>query len=199
MRRSALGFLRTYLLLIQHPSDFRIVQDQSLQLLPTGITWKEFCEISSGFEHIKDAEVTGRYHYGEFRLTRLNLYAKFLLHKWHFQRVESQYAPYFAQFYGPIIFVFANFSVLLSAMQVEIAVEQIGTVHTWPLFQRASSGFSIAIITASLCLILGLTFLLLYKLVKEGSYALKDKSRQKGRWTRGKTARASKRSGSSHF
>ena len=195
LRRSALGFLRTYLLLVQHPSDFRIAQHESLQLLPTRITWKQFCDFSSQLEHIKDSEVAGRYHYGEIRLTRLNFYAKFLLHKWHFHRIESQYALYFAQFYGPILFIFAVLSVLLSAMQVEIAVEQVGTVHTGPSFERASRGCSVATLMASLCLILGLMILLSYKIMKEWSYALRDHSKQKRRWNRGRTDIASRGSG----
>lgn len=175
LRRAALGYLRTYFFLIQHPSDFRIAQQEDLGLVPKVIEWNAFCDFSTSFNKIHDSEVTERYHYGEIRLTRLNFYAKILLHRWHFHRVEPQYAQYFARFYGPILFAFGAFSVLLSAMQVEIAVEQLGPGQIWPSFKAASRGFSVMTLVALLCLILTLICLLLLKVTKEWMYALRDR------------------------
>jgi hypothetical protein len=68
------------------------------------MTWEQFCNLTAGLDSIADDQVSGRYAYGEIRLTRLNLYAPLLLGKSHFQRVEYQYKEYFALFYGPILF-----------------------------------------------------------------------------------------------
>ena len=185
--KSALGFLRTYFYLIRHQSDFRMAKDSSLCLVPAHVSWKQFCAFSAEFGCIKDCDVSGRYAYGEIRLTRLNLYAKVLLRKWYFQRVESQYRSYFAQFYGPFLFVFGILSVILSAMQVELGVEQVNSVMPLSAFRHASRGFSIACIISLICLSLGLFLLFAWKVGKEWHYALRDRfrrSEQRQRTTR---------------
>ena len=48
IRRSALGFLRTYYYLIQHESDFEITRNET-RLLPPDITWTDFCAFSKDF------------------------------------------------------------------------------------------------------------------------------------------------------
>lgn len=49
----------------------------------------------SGFRDIDDAKVSGRYLYGELRLSRLNIYAPLLLRKFHYEQVHEQYGDYF--------------------------------------------------------------------------------------------------------
>ena len=146
LAKAALGYLRTYRYLIQHQSDFDIAVSE--RLIPASLTFESFCDFSSRFEAIKDSEVAPRYQYGELRLARLNLWCKIFLRQWHYQTVHRQYAQYFARFYGPLLFMFGFWSVLLSAVQVEMAVEnqyQAGnfTYLVWPQFWSFSRIISV--------------------------------------------------------
>jgi hypothetical protein len=78
VRKAAVGYLRTYFYLIQHESDLRIAQDPALCLVPREVTWSQFCHFSASLNDLTDDEVSGRYSYGEIRLTRLNYYAPVL-------------------------------------------------------------------------------------------------------------------------
>lgn len=91
LRKAALGYLRTYFYLIQYESDLRISQYLALFLVPTEVTWRRFCQFTDHFRDITDNEVSGRYHYGEFRLTRLNYYAPVLWGKSHYKCMNNQY------------------------------------------------------------------------------------------------------------
>ena len=124
IRMSALGFLRTYYHLIQHESDFEIARNET-RLLPSDVTWSEFCAFTKDFPDTSDNAVSERYHYGEIRLTRLNLYAKLIIGKFQYERVDGQYGAFFARFYGPLLFIFDILSIVLGAMQVELGVETL--------------------------------------------------------------------------
>jgi hypothetical protein len=100
------------------------------------MTWVAFCNFSMEFKNISDEAVSGRYHYGELRLTRLNLYIKILLRKFEYERVHAQYGEYFARFYGPLLFMFTLISIILSAMQVQLGVETLVS-SKWPWFWSA--------------------------------------------------------------
>ena len=175
VRKSALGLLRSYFYLVQHESDFRIARDPGLCLVPRRTTWEGFCAFSATFNTIRDDEVTWRYAYGEIRLTRLNFYCKFLLGRGHFHRLMPQYEEYFARFYAPMLYLFGFLSVILSAMQVEMAVEALDGVVPWYAFQRVSRVFTVVSLVAVLALTVMLVFLFLYKFVKEWRYALADR------------------------
>ncbi|TLD15767.1 uncharacterized protein PgNI_02063 [Pyricularia grisea] len=124
LRRAALGFIRTYRHLIRHESDFNIAR--SLGLIPCDTTWARFCAFVSGFDdEILDVHVSGRYHYGELRLTRLNFYSPLFLRRTRFQYLPEQYSTIFGRYFGPLLFVFGIFSVVLSTMQVDLAVQEL--------------------------------------------------------------------------
>jgi hypothetical protein len=98
--------------------------------------------------HVDDAAVSKRYCYGELRLTRLNLYAPLLLHKFHFEQVHGQYRDFFRQLYGPILFAFAVVSTILNSMQVALAADQL-EVSRWEAVWHVSRYFSIvSLVTA---------------------------------------------------
>ena len=175
LAKAALGFLRTYLLLIQYHSDFDIAL--SYRLMPTNTTFESFCLFSSRLETIKDSEVAPRYHYGELRLTRLNIWCKIFLRRWHYETVHRQYGQYFARFYGPLLFTFGVFSVILSALQVEMAVEnqyQSGNLlgFEWPQFWLFSRVFSVLSLVAVGLPTLAILVLLIGKPMMEMKYAL---------------------------
>ncbi|KAI0455692.1 hypothetical protein F5B21DRAFT_178653 [Xylaria acuta] len=178
VRRAALGFLRTYLYLVRHESDFRIAQDPSLLLIPCDITWEQFNQFAADLVSIADLNVSPRYAYGEIRLTRLNFYAPLILRKAYFQRVEYQYGTYFARFYGPILFAIGVASVILSGLQVIVAVQQgLPDNHTQSLSAVAlwvsvTIVLTFSIVSSCLCA------LLINKVVKEWKYAIRDRVRR---------------------
>lgn len=175
IRRSALGFLRTYYHLIRHESDFEIACNQEARLIPAGITWEQFCNFSKDFLSIKDDSVSERYHYGEIRLTRLNFYSKFLRRKLHYARVHEQYGAVFARFYAPLLFVFGIISIILSAMQVELGVETLLRTAQWRAFWHASRWFAI-ITLLGMTLVITLLFSLFVGLtVDEWVFALRQR------------------------
>ncbi len=79
----------------------------------------------------------------KFVLMRLNLYSKIFLGNFSFHRVQAQYSDYFATFYGPLIFVFASFSVVLCAMQVHMAIESIDTTAQWRAYWQVCQWCSV--------------------------------------------------------
>ncbi len=150
--KAALGLLRTYCRLIEHESDLRIAQHEDLQLVPKAVTWERFCEFSASFGQIEDEDVAPRYHYGDLRLSRLNLLVKLFFIGNCYQEVNWQDSEYFAQFYGPLLFIFGVLSVLLSAMQVSLAVEQLQPQH-WATIYKVCRLFSVA----TLCVLAGVS------------------------------------------
>jgi hypothetical protein len=172
VRKAALGYLRTWLYLIKYESDFRIALDYDL--IPKDTRWDEFCDFTSEFEDIQQSDVHPRYAYGEIRLTRLNLYAPIAIRKQYFQRVTYQYGAYFAQFYGPILFFFGILSVVLSGMQVAVAVEQASPAGNSRLLIRSSLWFGVVTIICSAALVFCLAFLWVYKVANEWKFALRD-------------------------
>ncbi|KAK7971457.1 hypothetical protein PG989_016473 [Apiospora arundinis] len=176
VREAILGYLRTYRYLVRYESDFRIAQEPDLQLIPSDVTWEQFCHFGADLMSIGDSDVSPRYCYGEIRLTRLNFYAPILLRKSYFQRVEYQYGAYFARFYGPILFWLGIASVVLSGLQVAVAVEEQSKGDRQVLSVFAL-GFSVAIIVFSWTLVFLLVSLLVYKVAKEWSFATRDRMR----------------------
>lgn len=72
IKRAAMGFLRTYHVLIKHRSDFRLAKQHNL--LPERTIFEECCAFFSRFGDVPDSEVSPRYESGELRLhTRANV------------------------------------------------------------------------------------------------------------------------------
>lgn len=119
----ALGFLRTYSRLIIHESDFRMAQ--TLHLLPESITWERWCGFIVCFQSLRDREVALRYHYGEIRLTRLNLLHT-IFRGSNYHQVHHNYATFFGRFGAPFLFFFGGVTVLLTAVQTGLAAHPDG-------------------------------------------------------------------------
>lgn len=175
IRRAALGYLRTYAWLIRYESDLRLAQDSSLCLVPSKISWEEFCGFARTLGGIEDRDVSLRYCYGEIRLTRLNFYAPFFLGKSNFQRMEYQYNEYFSRFYAPFLFIIAIVSVVLSALQVLVsAADDVGHGHQT---MKAAYYVGLLAIAWAVCLLTTLGCIMVYKIAKEWNYALRDRRR----------------------
>ncbi|KAL7932982.1 hypothetical protein V8C35DRAFT_305958 [Trichoderma chlorosporum] len=125
-RAMALGFVRSYSHLIQHRSDLRIARDHGL--IPEDVTWARWSRFIAGFRHLNDEQVARRYHYGQFRLTRLN-WAIFIFrpksarNSLRFYYESPWSAAVFVQYAAvPLVFIFASVSLILSSMQVMLTV-----------------------------------------------------------------------------
>ena len=177
--KAALGYLRSYRYLIRHESDLHIAQRDNLRLVPKEITWEQISRFLADLATIHDNAVSPRYAFGELRLSRLNFYGKFILRRFHYERLHVQYGSYFAQFYAPLLFFFGLFALALNAMQVELAVEQISGSKTINLQEL---GRVLALMSlAWLALTTSALFLMfLYLFVDEWQYAIRGKIR-KGR------------------
>ena len=170
--RSALGYLRTYSYLICHESDFFIAQKS--QLIPSSISWAEFCVFISRFDTIADSDVSKRYTFGELRLTRLNVYCKLFLGRMRLHRLPATtYSAYFSRFKTPSLFIFAMLSVVLNAVQVGLAAEPL-TPSKWPGLWIMGRVFMVLTLSFSLVLILFLCVLFVIRFGSEWRHAICD-------------------------
>ena len=177
--RSALGYLRTYYYLVQHESDFVLAQDAPLRLIAPDITWTQFSHFINQLSAVSDFTVSPRYSYGKLRLTRLNFYIKLFQRKIHFQQVHRQYGAYFSQFYRPLLFMFSILSLILNAMQVELAAEQLNDGVHWKGVQKLARWCSIGVFIASVVVAGLLGIVLVGKIVDEWVFAIKDRRRKR--------------------
>ena len=144
-------------------------------------TWAQVAKFMAAFSDIKDSDVSGRYAYGELRLTRLNFWAKIFLRKWFFMQIYGQYDAYFSRFYGPLLFVFGVLSILLNSLQLEMAVEQVvSTVENrWQGMWWFCRWISVILSVAVVALGLGLVLILAMMIANEWTFALKARCGKK--------------------
>ena len=173
--KAALGFLRTYFHLIQHKSDFFLAtKDERLRLLPKGVSYADFVKFIANFSEIHDKDVSPRYRFGQLRLGRLNFWSKVFLHRFHYRKVHQQYGAYFAQFYGPLLFIFATISLSLSAMQLVLAVQRPNTFGPpWKTFTRVSGGFAVLTLVCVALTVLVLLLMFVSLALRETIFAVK--------------------------
>ena len=169
---SALGLLRSYHYLMRHESDFAITCREGTRLLHEGITWTQFCKFSAPLEEISDSQVSARHTYGGLRLTRLNFYVKIFLRKFQYEQIGSQCGAYFSRFYGPLLFVFAIWSLLLNGMQVELGTESLASSQ-WRSFFYACRTFRVFTLLIIAFLMLSLVLLLVGMIADEWIYAVR--------------------------
>lgn len=152
--RTAAGFLRTYAYLIQYESDFKKAQSSELRLIPKDdgekeITFERFATFIATFAKVDDAQVTPRYHYGELRLSRLNLWAPVLFGKLTFHHINAQWSVFLTKFFAFALAAFLVLTTILNAMQVELAIQSISnTSDSWNVFAQVSRWFSVLVLLA---------------------------------------------------
>ena len=173
--KSALGFLRTYELLIRHPSDFNIAQ--TMNLIPQNISYFEFRAFIGPFHFLPHAAVAQRYYFGQMRLTRLNWAVRLLqprtvrtggwfANRLYYQELSTQSSEYILGLVAPLLFIFGLLSVMLSAMQVMLSAFGISNTHH--MIVQSSSGFSIAIII--FCTMIGGVLMMWFLVLLIGQY-----------------------------
>jgi hypothetical protein len=144
---AALGFLHSYLLLVSYEIDFILAQE--LHLLPSDLKWKGWLDIVHDLvPNFLDNELTvaPRFHYGELRLSRINwiykLDTRFRFR--HFCRgyhhSSQTYRSFLNRNFGWLLVVFVYFTILLTAMQVGLATNQLKNNSP---FNAASYGFTV--------------------------------------------------------
>ncbi|KAJ6178142.1 hypothetical protein N7519_008603 [Penicillium mononematosum] len=121
----AAGFLRSYALLVRHHSDFLLAQE--LHLIPAEVKWGDWARFAHRFQNLSDEQVAKRYHYGQIRLSRLDCAVRAFRPSqartaWFYNIPHWSITNYLSSATIPLLFVFASFSVVLSAMQVTLTV-----------------------------------------------------------------------------
>ena len=180
LRQAALGLLRSYDFCIRHESDLRLAQQPNLGLIPPQVTWRQWCDFAAKFHQIQNSEVMPRYHYGKLQLTRLHWLARIYLRELNYYYIDGGYGESFARYYGPLIFIFALFSVLLSAMQLGIAVEQLHSLH-WMGFWAVCRWFSITSLLASAIVVFYFIMSFIVRTADEISWAIRAQYRARPR------------------
>ncbi|TVY75949.1 hypothetical protein LSUE1_G006015 [Lachnellula suecica] len=170
---AARGFLRSYAHLVKHKSDFILAQKHDL--LPKDVRFSKFIKFISCFEQLQDFDVSPRYSFGELRLSRLNFWAPIAINRLTFHKSVWQYGAYFAQFYGPLLFIFGTFAIILSAMQVALAVESVDSLAggSWGAFSSVCRVFTILTLFVVLLVVFCLCLTFVVNGLREVLFALK--------------------------
>jgi len=146
--RASLGFMRTYCHLIRYCIDFNTAI--ALELIPrvdgAPFDFEGFVKFIVQFEDVSDDAVAPRYTYGSIRLTRLNYLALIFLGRPAYFAIRPQYGEYFSHAFVPLITLFAILSIILSSMQVALAVQDPDAAASWEAFTKVSKWVSIAVI-----------------------------------------------------
>ncbi|KAF1924156.1 uncharacterized protein M421DRAFT_103942 [Didymella exigua CBS 183.55] len=133
-RSIALGFMLTYALLVRHRLDFFLAREA--HLFPEDLDWTQRSKLIAHFHHVQDDEVAERYRYGQPRLSRLNWAVRIFRPasafktKWFYIVPHWSVLLYLARALTPLIFSFASLSLVLSSMQVILAIsgDELGIV-----------------------------------------------------------------------
>ncbi|KAL6904048.1 hypothetical protein GGI43DRAFT_399530 [Trichoderma evansii] len=173
--KSALGFLSSYVALIQHESDFRIAKEK--YLIPDYVKWEAWVKFVDQFLKAGDWEtqVNKRYHYGELRLSRLNKVCWIHGHIRGYRFPYQTYGEVLSMNMAPIGAATVYIAVVLTAMQVGLATPQLANNSA---FQRASYGFTVFSIIAPAGLTMAVVIVILFLFVYNWRAAMKARQRE---------------------
>ncbi|KAI1329895.1 hypothetical protein F5Y16DRAFT_417037 [Xylariaceae sp. FL0255] len=140
LHAAASGFLLSWIWIIKGESDFRIAHD--LHLIPDTLTWPMLCAlVRHVLERVDSVSLQGvhpRYHYGELRMTRLNIIWR-VLHptSWYrsFGPSYDRYSTYLTNNFAWLALVVVFIGLNLSAMQVGLGLDSL---QVSAAFQRAA-------------------------------------------------------------
>jgi hypothetical protein len=169
LHESARGFLLSYIWLIRHESDLKVAKE--CKILPEHIAWKDWetyvksiaCKIDFNCLYGVDK----RYTYGELRLNRLNQIYRFAP-QFRFRYLIRGYASnhhtygsFFQKNFAWLLILFAYGSTLLSALQVGLATNELGSNAK---FQGTAYGFAVLVIVfaLSIAILMGLLYAVLF-------------------------------------
>ncbi|KAJ5919130.1 hypothetical protein N7466_010073 [Penicillium verhagenii] len=177
-RLDATGFIRSYTRLIRHESDFLLAQEKHI-ISKERISFADFQLLTLPFRDKGDDEVSKRYHYGQIRLSRLNWAVRFFqpssrryhatLGRLYYQQLYWDTSAFLQTSVAPFVFIFGTLSVILSSMQVALAVET-DTQNKWGEFSWASWVFSIAVLVFVAVLLAVLALIVVILLLGQASW-----------------------------
>lgn len=158
--QSALGFLLSYCWLICTKSDLAIAQD--VQLVPSSVTWEEWVLFVTDLLTSVDPETLGtvskRYHFGELRLSRLNLIYRFAPSMFSVQNFMRGFMSeplwtkaFLERNFAWLFSVFGFVTIVAGSMQVGLGTDLL---HDSGKFQRASVVFTVASLIGAIASVL---------------------------------------------
>lgn len=150
LNQSACGFLLSYCWLICTKSDLSIAQD--VQLVPSSITWEAWALFVTDLLTNIDPEtldtVSQRYHFGELRLSRLNLIYRFAPGMFSGQNFIRGFMSeplwtkaFLERNFAWLFSVFGFVTIVAGSMQVGLGTDSLRDSGK---FQNASVGFTAA-------------------------------------------------------
>jgi len=176
VRKTALGFLFSYVALIRHESDLSIAKGKAL--LPAEADWAYWTTLEKELdpEHIY-SDIDERFIYGELRLSRLNKIFKLIqrpilrgyVYRW--QHYSSLFQEYFELLAALTVYV----AIILTAMQVGLATDKLSKSKA---FMNASYGLTVLSILGP-PIIMALIFLFFLCLFGNNWYATVAFSRKR--------------------
>jgi hypothetical protein len=143
LHKCALGFLSSYMALVQFESDFSIAQ--TYHLLPNTITWETWLKLNQQLlrnDATNPANINSRYWFGELRLSRLNKIC-IICHASPLSGYQFTYQTYgelFHDYLTPLTAATIYVALVLTAMQVGLATNRLAMS---PPFHDASYGFTV--------------------------------------------------------
>ena len=140
---SARGWLLSYVWLITSPLDLKLAHDESL--VPAAITWSWWKAFVTDFLNNVDINtlhrVNKRYQFGDLRLSRINTIYRTRYFHTHFVRGYlygyNRYVVFFERNFSWILILFVFLSLVLSAMQVGTALDELNSSRA---FMKGSYG-----------------------------------------------------------
>lgn len=160
---SAAGWLLSYVWLIVSPLDLKLAHDN--MLVPAAINWQWWKAFVASFVANVDIntlyQVNKRYHFGDLRLSRINTIYRVLYFHTHFVRGYlygyNRYVVFFERNFSWILILFVFLSLVLSAMQVGTALDELSSSK---VFMKGSYGVVVLsmVSVASVLGIVGLFF-----------------------------------------
>ncbi|KAF2732599.1 hypothetical protein EJ04DRAFT_440719 [Polyplosphaeria fusca] len=173
--RNALGFLLSWVALIERETDFQIASTYGL--IPGDVTWTSWLALAEEIPHVP---VNPRFYYGELRLGRLN---------WIYRILRGQPRGYFSNCttYGAfirdninsLITLFAYTTIVLSAMQVGLATEFLMNDYAFGMASYVFSIFAIVGPLSAIAVII-LVFCFLFSINLLRTLAIRAKRRRQG-------------------
>lgn len=148
--KACLGFMRSYFYLIQYEIDFdKACELKLIPKMPTAAlndgaeagqtpataaearlpTYEEFSAFVAPFGDpslVDDDDVSGRFKYGELRLSRINKTTMLVRRKFAYFHIYPQWGSYLSHIIAPLVTIFAFLSVIFNALQVTLAAHEVG-------------------------------------------------------------------------
>ncbi|KAF2019801.1 hypothetical protein BU24DRAFT_431467 [Aaosphaeria arxii CBS 175.79] len=159
----ALGFLLSYVALIEREVDFHIAR--SLDLIPSDLTWAGWLALA---EEISHTPVNRRFFYGELRLGRLNWIYRLVLGKPRgYLSGCTTYGAFMRDNVNSLITLFAYTTIVLSAMQVGLSTQLLADNYAFGMASYVFSVFSIlAPLSAIMIIVLLMGFIFIINLLR---------------------------------